>query len=227
MKKKRRATRKAFEDYYRDQLLTPQNILWNQLDSKEMVKAFKIFKIPKNSSIVSSGCGTGQKEAELYRAGYHNIIAFDFSETAISMAKASNRDAKIDFQVNNTLNMTKDFKKKISKPDVWVDWMSMHNMNREQQVKSAQQIANLDPHFLIFRTFSKFDPEYKRKKRSLLDSMLPGIYRHFSSLKDIEALFPDYSVIKLLNDKPKSSTKFIDARAAAKITVLMSNTKYD
>jgi hypothetical protein len=55
MKKKRRATRKAFEDYYRDQLLTPQNILWNQLDSKEMVKAFKIFKIPKNSSIVSSG----------------------------------------------------------------------------------------------------------------------------------------------------------------------------
>lgn len=227
MKSKKKATHKAFEKYYKTQLSTPDKILWNQLDSKEMVKAFKYFNISKKYTVVSSGCGTGQKEMELYKTGYHSIIAFDFSKTAIALAKKNDPDIKIDFQTGDMLRLETKMRKKLSEKDVWVDWMSMHNMNKEQQIKAAKIIAKLSPHYLIFRTFSKEDPEYIKNKVSLQNSILPGIFRHFSDLKDIQLIFPTFSLLKILKEKPFNNKKFIDKRAAAKLTVLMVNNDYN
>ena len=65
--------------------------------------------VQKSDNILELGCAAGRVSFNLYQLGYHNISGIDLSKNMILAARenAKKRNAKIDFQVDDAMNLSK------------------------------------------------------------------------------------------------------------------------
>lgn len=218
----------VFEEYYSK---TPfKKILWNQLSEKEIYEALCKLGVPYEFSIVSLGCGTGQKEVYAAKNGYKDIVGIDISKSAIEQAKllAKNMNAYTKFHEENILNLTKSsFLKDFCKPDLILDWMSFHSVDKKYRAKYLKAVDILNPRWFLIRTFSKKDSDYEKTKKDKLPNIGAGeIHRHFFSFEDLAKLFNSfYPILQFDTKEYFDPKKFIDRKIAAKITILFLNKK--
>lgn len=157
-----------FETYYRT---TPTNeVLWNKLPEDELFLALQNYGINGETAIVSSGCGTGQKEIYAAERGFSRIHAFDISPTAIAQAQrlAARKSVKVDLFCEDVFRAHQSpiFTYRIGTIGLWVDWMSFHNMTPDEHVRYAKIIGLMQPWLLLIRSFSKTDAEYRAYKKT-------------------------------------------------------------
>ena len=216
-----------FEEYYSK---TPfRKVLWNQLEEKEIYKTLKKLGVPENFKIVSLGCGTGQKEIYAANKGYKNIVGVDISRAAIEKAKllAQEVGTTIKFHAENILTLGQsEILKNIQEPDLVLDWMSFHSVEEKYRRQYVETIEAINPKWILVRTFSKKDSDYLRTKKSKLPLGIEGMYKRFFDISDLKKLFSKF--IPIINFDTKEiidPKRFIDNKAAAKITVLFLGKK--
>lgn len=80
---------------------------WDELcqhDEQKLKKIIELSQVKKNSKILDVGTGTGVMIPYLLETLPIKIIAIDFSENMISMAKQKCNDERVDFIVENVMN---------------------------------------------------------------------------------------------------------------------------
>lgn len=218
----------VFEEYYSK---TPfKKILWNQLSDREIFDFLGNLNVPKSFKIVSLGCGTGQKEIYAGKNGYKNLTGIDISISAIQTARSLSEKAKINakFYAGDITSITDSIVlKDIKEPDLLLDWMSFHTIAKKYRKKYIETVNAIDPRWFLIRTFSKKDSDYTKTKKDKLPNIgAEKIYRHFFNFEDLSKLFGNfYPVLRFDTGEYVNPKKFIDNKAAAKITILFLNKK--
>ncbi|GEM_PF-2610658 len=209
-----------FEQYYST---TPyRQILWNRLGDREILDVFHRLRVPRNLSILSLGCGTGQKDLACVKAGYR-IFGTDISPTAIATAKLLARKSGLPPQfgiMDSTRIRLGVLPRAWRQPNMVVDWQSLHNMPKILHRGYRRTIECLRPRWILVRTFSATDQECRRTGRRTLGSTISGIRRHFFSLEDLQKIYRAYVPVSVWEDPGYYHKRFLDGRATTKLTVL-------
>ncbi|HVT01187.1 MAG TPA: class I SAM-dependent methyltransferase [Patescibacteria group bacterium] len=166
-----------------------QNQIWNQAHLNHQVNhskggASSFAKeieslIPKNSKVIEFGCGNGVDAAYFAECG-HNVLATDFSESAIDADKkkfgsVNNLSFQV-FNLENSFNFDNDF-------DLVYARLSLHYFVDQKTKEIFGEISNiLSPSGIIaFICKSTKDPLYGKGREIEKDMYEADHIRHFFS----------------------------------------------
>jgi len=135
------AERKAsewFEDFYKQNKNTHENIPWARQDVNPLLQTYLDVKKDHKGKALVIGCGLGDDAFALINAGY-NTLAIDISQTALDIAQKRFEGAGINFEKQDIFDMPTKYFEHF---DFVFEALTIQSLPREFRSKMIKAVAD-------------------------------------------------------------------------------------
>jgi len=159
-----------------------------------------------NSEIVELGCGRAYSSNHLFKLGFKNILACDFSKTALDMVEKENSELK-----TMLFDMSKEFSFADNSIDIIIADLSLHyfNTNTTKYIFNEIHRTLKRGGYLIARVNSVNDKLHIPINSNEIEPNFyydGNLYKRFFDKSDFEQLFKNFDIYNL---EEKHMTRYV------------------